>query len=451
MNRRITRWRIVRHWRTILAGLVIVAVVVVSVLLALPVPPAGPDHPGTVTLSPASARLHCIQDAEWSPDGRRVAVLGYSGGCPLIAQQAVASEGAVGVYDATTGALRARFQPDTAIRATLERTAAYIAHPIIQYQSLLWRHDGAMLALSFRVSSDDAADQANAANEGLIEGLFLSAADGSRSAVFTHPLAPGERADGAWNLRTGAYLAAPTGGALAALSYTWSAAGALVAKDPLALAGTPPAGVAAAVGLPDGGATFSIWQPAQIVRETEGAASAGTTRSVFVYRTSFASWSPDDVYLAPSLGLSARLQPDGQPNPDVQTLQALGVSGLPLLPVRDAGLAAALGRQSLLAVDQSNGPMSVAWSPDGRMLAVQLVPADPDAESSETDHALIVYDCATGKPLTALVPSSMPSGTPTPLAGDTLLRWSSDGTHLLLYDATLGTVTIWGPGKVPKH
>lgn len=451
MNRWTTRWRIGSRWRTVLAGLAIVAAVVVSVLLALPVPPAGPDHPGTVTLSPASAKLHCIQDAEWSPDGRRVAVLGYSGGCPLIALHAAASEGAVGVYDATTGALRVRFQPDTAIRATLERTAAHIAHPIIQYQSLLWRRDSAMLALSFRVSSDDAIDQGNAANEGLIEGLFLSAADGSRSAVFMHPLALGERADGAWNVRTGAYLAAPAGGALAALSYTWNAAGGLVARDPLALDGTPQVGASGTVGLPDGGATFSIWQPAEIVRESEGAASAGTTRNVFVYRTSFASWSPDGVYLAPSLGLSARLQPEGQPGPDAQMLRALGVSGLPLLPVRDAGLATALGRQSLLATDQSNGPMSVAWSLDGRMLAVQLVPAEPGAESSETDHALIVYDCATGKPLTALVPSGLPSGAAASLAGATLLRWSSDGTHLLLYDAALGTMTLWGPGKVPKR
>lgn len=447
-----------RRWRLALVGLTVLAIAAVSLLLVLPVPPANPASNGIVTVSPAAAQVRCVQDAAWSSDGRRVAVLGYTSGCPPLASSAASATGAVVVYDAATGAMRARFQPDTAILAAVSHTEGF-THPTIAYQSLLWRHDGARLAISFLLARDNPPDLAGAGQGDTITGIFLSAADGTHPAVFTHLLAPGERAAGEWNLRTGAYIPAVAGLPQPALSYTWDAAGALVPRDPLALDATPPASVSAAIGDPNGGAGFSIWQPAQIVRESASGASGASgasdtsgsaTDGVYVYRTSFAAWSADGTFFAPSLGLSARLQPAGQPVPRAQTLRALGVAGLPLLPVRDAGLARALGRLALLPRDQSNGPMVVAWSPNGRMLAVQLVPAEPNAEPQQTDHALMVYDCATGKPLTTLVPAGVAPGKAAPLTGATLLRWSADGAHLLLYDAALGTVTIWGPGKVPR-
>jgi hypothetical protein len=30
------------------------------------------------------------------------------------------------------------------------------------------------------------------------------------------------------------------------------------------------------------------------------------------------------------------------------------------------------------------------------------------------------------------------------------LKWSPDGSHLLLLDAAIGTLTIWGPGMLPR-
>lgn len=436
---------VTRRWRLALTAAAVVALVAVSVLLARPIPSTSSGHPGTVTLSPARAHLRCIRDAAWSPDGRYVSILGYGGGCPLPGPQASQSTGAVVTYDAASGAVRARFQPDAAILAAVQRMIRDSEQSTIEYHSLLWRHDGAELAISFVVSLELPASAGGTQRSETVAGVFLSAADGSHVTVYTHPLAAEENANGAWNLRSGEYLPVPSGLAHPALAYVW-AAGALSPQGSLVSNATPAEASFQGIGQPDGDESFSVWQPAQIVRESTGDAT-DTTPGAYVYRTSFAAWSPDGTMLVPSMGLSARLEPADQPIPSAQTLRSLGVSGLPLLPVRDAGLATALGRLALITNDQSNGPMLVAWSPDGRMLAVQLVPAEPNAEPHETDHALIVYDCITGEALTALVPNEVG----TPLAGDTMLRWSPDGTRLLLYDGALGTVNIWGPGKVPHR
>lgn len=433
-----------RRLRLALAAAVVVALVVVSVLLARPVPSATPRHPGAVTLNPAAAHLRCVRDAAWSPDGRAVSILGYAEGCPLPGSQVSKARGAVVVYDATSGAVRARFQPDAAILAAVQRTIHDSEQLSIEYHSLLWRRDGAELAISFVVPVEVPARDGGAQQSETVMGVFLSAADGSHVTVYAHPLAAEEDSNGAWNLRSGEYLPAPAGVTQPALAYAW-AAGALSPKGDLTPDATPPTVSLQSIGQPDGGDSFSVWQPTQIVRESEGDASENVA-GAYISRTSFAAWSPDGAFLVPSMGLSGRLEPAGQPIPSTQTLHSLGVSGLPLLPVRDAGLAAALGRLALLARDQSNGPMLVAWSPDGRMLAVQLVPDEPNAAPQETDHALIVYDCATGEALTALVPTEVG----TPLTGDTVLRWSPDGSRVLLYDGALGTVNIWGPGKVPR-
>ena len=89
--------------------------------------------------------------------------------------------------------------------------------------------------------------------------------------------------------------------------------------------------------------------------------------------------------------------------------------------------------------------MLVAWSPEGRLLAVQLVPSEQDDVPHISHHALFIYDCATGKPLVALTPDT----TSTPTEGLTLVRWSPNGARLLLFDNQLGTLTIFGRSKIP--
>lgn len=428
--------RFVRRWRLLLTLATVVAVAAVAVLLALPVTRDTPDTPGVIVLTPGAESLNCVRDASWSPDGRYFALLGYAGGCPESRPGTASSGGRIVVYDAATGAVHTSLAPDAAVLDALHAETPAAGAMLIQYQTLLWRPDGARLAVAFSLT----ATQTNAPSPQLastVLGLILAPVNGSRPTVFTHPLAAGEDAAGEWNLRTGAYLAQPVALPPPALSYTWSSAGTFA----------PAAGAAASgnIGQPAGGNSFTIWQPAQIVRESASITDT-TSPAVYVYRTSFAGWSPDGTYFAPSLGITARIQPAGQPTPDQHMLAALGVSSLRPLPVRDAALSTALGQLTLLTADRTNGPMSVSWSPSGRILAVQLIPADPNADSSRTDHAIILYDSATGKPLTALVPRIGPRR----LSGNTVLRWSPDGARLLLYDPVLGTVMIWSGANIPR-
>ena len=437
------RWtRRVRVTRTLVS---VLAVAAVAVLLARPVTPETPSSSGVVTLTPGADALECVRDAAWSPDGRYAALLGTSGGCSPLPSNAHPAVGHIVVYDAKSGAVHARYSPDRAILDAFHTALPTAGDPLIQYQTLLWRHDGAQLAVAFTVTSAGQTDQVG--NGQTMLGVYLIGAGSASARVLTHVLAPGEDGTGEWNLREGRYLARPVVLHPAALTYSWSGNGTLTPGAPVSTAATTTPVEQGAVGTPDGDTTFSLWQPAEVMPESNSTADTSTdaAHTVYVYRTSFAGWSPDGTYFVPSMGLSARVQPAGQPAPDSRTLRALGAYMLPQLTLRDAALSTALGRLSLVSPDRSNGPMLAAWSLDGRMLAVQLIPAEPNANPSRADHAIIVYDCATGKPLTALVPRLGPQR----LAGDTLMRWSPDGTHLLLYDAAFGTLMLWGPGSVP--
>lgn len=409
-----------------LTALVVGAITAAVVLLARPVSAPAPQHVGVVVLTPGADHLACVRDAAWSPDGHAVALLGYANSCPQPGPGTSQATGDVVVYDADSTAVRARIQPDETVLHALNANSTDAGHPIIEYTGLLWQQSGGRLAISFSAVYDAPAEQPSKGPGETVVGLLLVAPDGTQARVLSHTLAPGENASGEWDLRSGAFLDRPAALQQPALTYTWNASGGL---SPVSFPGAATAAQPEsprAVGQPDGGTSFSIWQPATVVRDAAGDV---------IYRTSFAAWSPDGSYVIPSVGLSARFQVPGKP----------GVGALALLPVRDAALATALGRLSLVPEDRSNGPMLVSWSPDGRELAVQLIPAEPNADPDRTDHALIVYDCATGKPLTALAPRMVRQ----PLAGDTLLRWSSDGKGLMLYDAELGTVTIWSHGSLP--
>jgi hypothetical protein len=177
-----------------------------------------------------------------------------------------------------------------------------------------------------------------------------------------------------------------------------------------------------------------------------GVVSQPAVGGAYVLSSSFAVWSPDGRYLIPSAGIQARLPSADAPAPLPATLAALGLNNTPLLPVRDRALQLALDRLAALAPDQrGTSPMLVAWSPEGRLLAVQLVPAEPNDVPHISHHALFIYDCTTGKALVALTPDD--SNTPT--EGPTFVRWSPNGARLMLFDNQMGTLTIFGRSKIP--
>jgi WD40 repeat protein len=160
----------------------------------------------------------------------------------------------------------------------------------------------------------------------------------------------------------------------------------------------------------------------------------------------FAIWSPDGRYLITPTYYGGRVQLPGESlSPDI--LKATRQAQAPVLPVRDSAL------RAIYQSDQAGGP--VAWRPDGQVLAVWSVHNDANLISNDV---VTLYNCASGKVLARF---DVPPATASDLypnlfgfgAGGDLgvwLRWSPDGSRLLLFSGARGTITIWGPTLLPR-
>jgi hypothetical protein len=361
--------------------------------------------------------LACLVDAAWSPNGNFIAVLGYIQGCP----QNDFVPARVNIYDAHSSKLIAHWTPDYPVMRTLYGTAFFPARlraitdrkPLpgtnggfvsvapIYYSHTLWSPDGQQLALTFTAST-----RLNS-----FGGILLIGSNGNQAQVFL------ERQNGTnplymkWNLGLG--VPAKSTPAPPAIAYHWGPGGSLVPQTVLkdhTVAAAPAPGP---VGNPDGGSSFTIWQPGLAI-----IISQAHTPSVYIWKTNVIAWSPDGNYLVEGIGLKAVIEPSGHPFPDPVILAALHLEHTPLLPVHDTALLRA-----------TFGSLAIAWRPDGRILAATNFTGSVD-----------LFDCATGQKLgTLFTPMNR-----TPISGSpALLRWSPDGTRLLLSSAQWGIVNVW--------
>jgi hypothetical protein len=184
-------------------------------------------------------------------------------------------------------------------------------------------------------------------------------------------------------------------------------------------------------GHPDGGPSFSLWQ--QVQAQYDGTYCSG----VFLRaQSSITTWSPDGRYLLTGIYLQGRLIPPGAPAggtesgnciPASQEATAPGApSTLAALPLHDAGLRAALAAD-LTQPDPSRIQLNHTWEAQGRRLAVLAVPQFAPA-------TINVYDTASGQlrqqlTVTPFDPHYDPS------APTFAVRWSPNGTRLLVFDA----------------
>jgi hypothetical protein len=227
-----------------------------------------------------------------------------------------------------------------------------------------------------------------------------------------------------------------------ALIYRWQTSATPVAVTPLSSVALPSVPALGPVGNPDGGSSFTVWQPGVVTSVVQPGSDGRFTQLPGVYQLSsaFAAWSPDGRYLLDSVVPQGLVELPGNPPPTPDQLSASGMDGVPLLPLRDAGLAQALRAQNPI----NPIGMYLAWRPDGRVLA---------AYSPKTVFAVPavrLYDCVTGRQLASLLPSTLddPSDSHPLLGQVTLLRWSPDGKHLLLYALPLGQVVLFGPQQL---
>jgi WD40 repeat protein len=404
----------------------------------VPVPP--------YTLRPPQEGLGCVNDAAWSPDGARIAVLAHPGRPCSSSAYAAAS---VLIYDGQSGALEARVDLARAVLPALQALPASAPMPqsaqsardgpLITFPSVTWSPDGQRLALPFLTVF--AQPQAAAS---FAQGLLMLARDGTHPRTLLHPGVPGQMLAAEWDLASGKAVASSTvpdfslpDPAGPIVSFHWEAGG-ILKPDASSPSGRA-SGAAAPVGSPEGGRSFTIWQPGVLSPLSSEVADVRPNQQQQPYAWSalVAAWSPDGRYLVPALHLYGPLQ-SIEEAPGETSFNASGAMLRPV-PVRDAALKQLL---SWTATPTTSG-WNVAWRPDGRVLA-SFGPRDLLGRSVE------LYDCASGRKLASLEPIQGVVTILDNVADYGKLLWSPDGSHLLHYTPWTGSVTIWGPDQLPR-
>jgi hypothetical protein len=482
----------------LLAGVsALLVVAVAGGLIARAILSSTPTKPQQASVTrvfdPKSDGVSCPKDASWSPDGKTLALLGYQGNCPnsfpgMYAYHA----GVIALYDQTAGKVANTIQPDPLITTALQLKPPAIAtpdpyagvgnrdtsHQVIDYAHLLWSPDGKQLAAPFMVLLTTKDLGGGGFDTQAIDGVLLLSASGGDERVLSHTLARSEWYSGLWNLATGAYIPMATPPERAstdrgwyaapafsqpALQYQWASDGRLQPVTPLNATSAPTDRSNIPVGQPDGGEMFSIWQPGTIQLTTRWVGVEPEHNlhmlktPVETWTTSLASWSADGAYLfAGDQGddiANWRIALSGQPAPEPADLAGIGLVGAPVLPVRDAGMAAILRRYHDTSINPNawQTQVNLAWSPDGKRVAVEAPIGRPDGSVLVSDFDVSIYDCASGKLLKTLTPR-LQLASVAPYGGfgpEVFLRWAPDGKQLLLYYPVLNGAQIWGSQDLP--
>jgi hypothetical protein len=139
------------------------------------------------------------------------------------------------------------------------------------------------------------------------------------------------------------------------------------------------------------------------------------------------------------------LQLPGQPPIDTSAFSNTSLRFSLIFPVRDAGLQALIASLQSASAPFFTRLALAAWRPDGALLAAQAEPTTAGAPP----NPITLVDCASGKTLATLrIPSDI---RPSNVSGNaSQLRWSPDGTHLLLYETSLRALVVWGASALPR-
>jgi hypothetical protein len=458
----------------IVVSAVIVLVVVAGVILhqlgTSPGRSTGSKTATTVVTIVASLHgLDCIQDAAWSPNAQQVPLLGYGGQCPSDDPSSYMYQpGVLQIYSVVTGQLLHTILPDATVHALPDSpaspadvnpgtTISGTSKTVLVYTHVLWSPDGSKLALTFAIMTWPG--QGNIPVPAF-RGIVLVNADG------THEHAAILRETGQqdsyflltalrWDTTSLSSLTATVRQSYGPLismplgnGYSWSPDDHLIPAGSLTSASSP----TGPVGDPDGGNAFTIWQPAIIELFAEPEAPY-----VYTWYSSFLAWSPDGRYLIDSVSLRGVVHPVGEPIPTAGELdEVVGPLTPPTMPIRDTAQQQLYVLLTKIAAGGNKLFGDIAWNPTGRILAAISDNGSSDATSgSASSPPVTLYDSATGKSLGTLQPpavthaSANGSSSSSDINLISLLRWSADGSHLLVYSDQTGIITIWGPSMLP--
>lgn len=447
--------RLVLLWVSVGALLVILFSSGVFIWLHTLRPPPAPDDPLVIHFP--SGGISCPIESAWSPDGKSIAVLGYSTcagpqprtNAPAITPATVAPTGGVlTIFNATSGAVARTIRLDAwiapqSLPSYKQNGSTEGMHPIYNYFHILWAPDGQRVAMLFDVVGVDQRSATQDYGGGLLlahvgsgevniiaQSGFFHAYQAARESAFTAPTAPSTLR---WDVTTGAMDAIHIP---PALGYEWGQNGALRPTQLLGKTPVTPSSDATVqpIGNPLGGTRFSIWQRGVVTYASARCSSDGKPADndhYYVFGTTGTSaWSPDGRYLYLSVGTLGRLAASATPPGDTRNSSVCTQFGPAekwlQLPVRDAGMASAL----TLIEPTTNNQVLLSWSPDGTRLAAELAVQTPVTQDTPL---ITIYDCHSGKMLTRLTAHQLrmqPGLTQTASLSDPL--WTPDGSQLLL-------------------
>lgn len=395
-----------------------------------------PAHPttqapkGPLAVDLSALGFACPSNAAWSPDGGRLAVLAHAGGgCGTQTLAIVA-------LDARTGHELAARPLDTADEGLI----------------FAWTPDGSAIAYQQYVPGATAGE--------VVPTLVIWPLAGAPRTIRAAPHALALAGYFVWDLRQGTLIGTPAEDLPAALAYRWTADGSIV-PDKAAVPAAHGAGYTGSPTTTSGAATFSRWQPGAIVPITPGIGQPPTAQT---YQSVTDLWSPDGRYLATRVSLRAELAaPDGGPAPALpdgvcrfaanRVLCAAGPLASP--DAAFAAIRAAADGGTHLAGSQGQGtgptqwdPVSVAWRPDGKVVAAILPDQGFDGANARVQVSLYRTADAT---LIGTVSVDHPHGSGW-LQGVVapLTFWSPNGDRLALLDYGDSRVVLWDADHLPR-
>lgn len=415
-----------------------------------------------LAIDPTVYGISCLEFAAWSPDSTKLAIMGQQQACgtpdpnnysyyPTI----------IAVINPLTGKQLAQIYPDATVQRDLHLHAPQYITPVngpsdsgdltqqgAVYQGMIWSPDSKRIALPFGV--DYATQPLGAAANALTQlfGVYVVDANGSNdhAAAYTED-ATWVQID-EWNMKTlKPAVFTPPADAItrqgsprfypASLSYSWRSDGTLAGATPLYPTSAPPAPPLGPVGNPDGGASFTIWQPGFVGLDE------GKDFQNPVYPAQFEwspgqviAWSPDGTYLLNADMTPLRLQPSKQPAPATALISA---NEYPVAPMRDKALDGILNAMNTTSYTRDRG-RAFSWRPDGMRVAVAV------QDNTSGAVTVTILDCATGAML-GLAHVTGNANTYQGIAGAGMI-WAPDGQQLLVQSNA--ELFLLGPGAFTK-